>query len=156
MKHLAPRLTLAVTIALAAACGDKSGSKDTTPAPAGGPPFDQAKVKAAVAALAVGDTQSCDLEGAATVGDAMGSQRAMMQADGGVEESFTCRASVLTDGRWECTWEVVQRSSGGGGGDPCGDDPCAGEGGGSAFQAIVQVNADGSLVAGQTACVAPG
>ena len=79
----------------------------------------------------------------AAVGDAMRLQRVMMEQDGGAEESFTCRPSELAEGAWECTWEVMQRTPGAA--DP--DDPCAG--GGSAFQAITRVGADGILVPGQ-------
>lgn len=141
---------LGLAIALTACGGkaDKAGS--TGPATGGKPPFDQEAVKALIAATAVGDTESCGIEGAATVGDAMRLQRVMMEQDGGAEESFTCRPSELADGAWECTWEVMQRTPGAA--DP--DDPCAG--GGSAFQAITRVGADGILVPGQLGCIAPG
>lgn len=67
---------------------------------------------------------------------------------GGADETFSCRPSVLTDGRWECTWSVWEKASA-----ADADDPCAG---GTGFQTIAQVNADGTLVAGQMVCVAPG
>lgn len=149
MRHLgSSRLALAITVALACACGGKGGGKDTTPPAPAGLPFDEAAVKAAMAATAVADADSCGIEGAATVADAMTSRREMMQASGGVDETFSCRASVVTDGRWECTWSVWEKTTGSDADDPCG--------GGTGFQSIAQVNADGSLVAGQLVCLAPG
>ena len=139
--------TLGVGLALAA-CGGK-GTGAAGPRRSGKVPFDQEAVKAVMAATPVDKTQSCGIEGAATVGDAMRLHKAEMDGDGGARESFSCEPSGLADGQWQCTWEVVEKTTIA---NP--DDPCAG--GGSAFQAIGQVNADGVPMPGQLACIAPG
>ena len=136
-------LALGVGLALAACGGRSTGATG----PKGKVPFDPEAVKAVMAATPVDKTQSCGIEGAATVGDAMRLQKAVMDGDGGALESFTCQP--LAEGQWQCTWEVVEKTTIA---NP--DDPCAG--GGSAFQAIGQVNADGVPMPGQLACIAPG
>ena len=116
--------------------GTGAGTDTGGTASSGGTPFDQDAVKAQVSGTAAADLDGCSVDGAASLGDVMQAQKADLEADGAADESFSCKASTLTDGRWECTWEVTS--------------------GGSAFQIISQVNADGSLVAGQTLCIAPG
>lgn len=136
---LAALFVLALT-----ACGGKGGGS-TTPRNPDGVPFDQEAVRAKVAATAAADTDGCAVDGAATVGDAMRSQKALLAADGGdVGEAFRCQKSVLADDTWECTLEVSRAPAGGE------DDE------GSAFQAIVQVDHEGALKPGQILCVAPG
>ncbi len=152
MTHLRARnlasLGLGLGLALAlVACGGKSKPAGTGPHASGGggkPPFDQEAVKALIEATAAADADGCAVEGAATIGDAMRIQRGLLEQDGKVEDGFHCKASVLAEGRWECTLEVARAPSGGD------DDE------GTAFQAIGQVDSDGVLLPGQLLCVAPG
>ena len=146
MKRLARRSWFVVTIlalGLASACGGNSKPADRPRATGS---FDKAAVKASLITAKLDHADGCSAEGAATIGDVMAAQRSAMSIDGPIDESFECRASALVKGQRECTWELVQRTSG-----KAADDP-----GGAAYQVIVQANPDSTLVPGQITCIAPG
>lgn len=151
-----PIVSVLVSLALATACGGKSSNAPTTntsgatatgAAATPATPFDPAAVKAAMASLP--GLPSCDAEPTTTMGAYFAGKRADLSSDdSGLEESFECAAQG--DDLWECQWSVFTEPAAA---DP--EDPCA-EGGGSGFQIIARVGADGALVPDQIYCNAPG
>ena len=135
-------------LALAAACGGKS-SAATTPGNAGGTDgFDEAKVKAALAALAV--PSACDNgSGAPTLGAHLEMQRESLGGASATDESFACQPPL--DGQRECTWSVFGKPPA----EPAADDPCGGECC-SGYQIIVKVDDAGTVDPNNVFCNAPG
>ncbi len=148
--------TLGLLTALAG-CGGKSTASTSPSAPsaAGGggddkvaaTPFDQARVKATLAAMPVPDACGGP-DVAATLGALLENNRKQL-GKSDTEVTFTCRPA---DGEpWNCDWSVLTKSTGAV--DP--DDPCAGQGG-SGYQIMFKVAADGTIVPDSVNCIAPG
>ncbi|MEZ4398530.1 MAG: hypothetical protein R3B06_00820 [Kofleriaceae bacterium] len=152
MRSLAA--VLLSSVIAAAACGGKSKGGETPapdPAPAAdpnAPPFDVAKVKAALAAAPGSD--ECGADPATTMADHFEAQRAMLAGDdpASIDVTFTCRDEG--EGDWQCSWSAFTKP-----GEPDPDDPCA-EGGGSGYIIMTKVTPAGELVPGTIFCNAPG
>ena len=153
MKHSVRSLSwvaLAAALLATAACGGKSSATPKGPGPAdpNAAPFDQAKVKAALAATPQSSAPPCGdpANVSTTLGElfkAQGDALAPSDAD------FVCRPDMADDGTWECTWSVFAKP-----GAADAEDPCSG--GSAGFQIIAKVGADGVLVENGIICNAPG
>jgi len=144
------------SLAVLAACGGKSkGGAAPAPGPASAgddpaTPFDDGAVRAALAATP--GVSNCGVEPSTTMGAHFAAQRDGLVGGGdtatAVDERFGCKAA--DDGSWDCEWSVFTKPSA-----PDPEDPCA-EGGGSGYIIMVKVGADGTLMADQINCNAPG
>ncbi len=154
--HAARSVTVSLAIALAmlAACGGKSSSPTTPPtgggAGADGARFEASAVRDALAAMPVPDTCG-GADAGASLGALFEQQRAALGTEAEIDVDIKCRAETPGPGQWECTWSAFTKPSGVV--DP--DDPCAGQGG-SGWQIITQVDAAGAIVPGTVVCNAPG
>lgn len=139
----------AALLALAAACGGKSPASSNPGNSAGADGFDEAKVKAALAAMAV--PEACDNgSGAPNLAAHLEAQRESLGGAAGTDETFDCRPPV--DGVRECTWSVYAKPPA----DASADDPCGGECC-SGYQIIAtKVDATGAFAPADVVCNAPG
>jgi predicted small lipoprotein YifL len=158
MKPASHHMTLLLAIATLGACG---GSNPAPAAPAADPPsagdgasttpFDAEGVRATVASMGVPHQCATGDGTPATLGELLEQNRSLL-GEAGTEVTFTCSPPSEEQATWSCMWAATNA--------PVGprnpDDPNEGEGEGSAFQIMMQVNADGSLVPGSIGCIAAG
>lgn len=113
-------------------------------------PFDAESVRATLATMTVPDPCVNGDSSPATLGDLLEQNRNLLgEAD--TEVTFTCSAPDADGTTWSCMWAAstkpVVRNP---------DDPNEGEGDGSAFQIMLRVTADGTIVPDSIGCIAAG